>query len=761
MTKVAGAFGQSKTPSNYSTTATNSMGVASSTGVFIGIVKNNKDPQNMGRLQVFIPDMGGNPEDPNNWQSVAYASPFGGSTSIFDQGANVKEYSDTMKSYGLWFGSPDIDSMVLVTFAGGRLDKGYWFACLFQRGTQVSIPGIPAKNTHSGENIPAAPKNKKDDDADLEKYVEHKPMYDALKKQGLEKDGLRGLTSSGATRESPSKVFGLLTPGQHQFVLDDGDKDGKNCQIRLRTTNGVQLLLDDTSGHVYIISKDGENWLELSNDGQVHIYGSKDINIRSEANVNLRADKSINIEAKENIQLKAGGNIALEANENVSTNAANDTLITSGATSNISSVSGHYETAGVIHMNGPAAAQAKVLELNTLPVNQSVKESICTTVPEHEPWAAHTGEINPVGAGNQQMKEDPAPEQQPRQPEEGEQGAPIDTTNSEKAADVDVKDAAASDNAVEMIKNENGYSPVATDDAAGQSAGFGSEIPDPVEAPLENPTSLLNDIPDSSVDTVQLDKEGSIKKSSPGKNLLNSMGFGNSNNDSGRFAQQLSQQTRLANDNAASPILPASSANTSGNYNQASIFTKGVNASTANQLLANDITKNENEVKNTLRGVDKVPQNVFDALVSMQNQVGDVSYAYVKGEKIDLTGLYKNGEWDRAASFIAADERDRPRRIREANLIVNNSYGTLSKESDIVAAGLEKTDELIAKGKLNAQTGKPATSLQVQAASNSYFEQTGKLMSSLSSGAKITVIDNLSSDKLASLVKRQAGPWPY
>lgn len=757
MTKVAGAYGQARTPSNYSNTATNSMGVASSTGVYIGIVKNNKDPQNMGRLQVWIPDMGGNPEDPNNWQSVAYASPFGGSTSIFDQGANVKEYSDTMKSYGLWFGSPDIDTHVLVTFAGGRLDKGYWFACLFQRGTQVSIPGIPAKNTYAGENVPAAPKNKKDDDPDLEKYVEHKPMHDALKKQGLEKDSLRGLTSSGATRESPSKVFGLLTPGQHQFVLDDGDKDGKNSQIRLRTTNGVQLLLDDTSGHVYIISKDGENWLELSNDGQVHIYGSKDINIRSEANINFRADKSVNIEAKENIQLKAGKNIALEANENISTNAAKDTLISSGDTSNISSVSGHYETAGVIHMNGPAAEQATVLELNTLPVNQSVKESICTTVPEHEPWAAHTGEINPTGSGNKQMKEDPAPAQQPRQPEEGEQGAPVDTSNSEKAEEVPVEKAAASDETIDMIKDENGFSPVATDDADGQSAGFGSEVTDESEDILEDPSSLLNDVPDKSVDTVALSEDGSIKKSSPGKDLLNSMGFGNSSNDNGKFAQQLSQETRLKNDFASMPIASGNELNA----NQNNIFTNGVSADRANQLLANDITKAEKEVKNTLKGVDKVPQNVFDALVSMQNQVGDVSYAYVKGEKIDLTGLYRNGEWDRAASFIAADERDRPRRIREANLIINNNYGKSSSQEDIVTSGLNKTDELIAKGKLNAQTGKPASSLQVQAASNSYFEQTGKLMPSLSSGAKINIIDNLGTDKLANFVKRQAGPWPY
>lgn len=759
MTKVAGAFGQGKTPSNYSTTATNNLGVASSTGVFIGIVKNNKDPQNMGRLQVFVPDMGGNPEDPNNWQSVAYATPFGGSTSIFEQGANVQEYSDTIKSYGLWFGSPDIDSQVLVAFAGGRLDKGYWFACLFQRGTQVSIPGIPGKKTYAGDNIPAAPKNKKDTDPDLEKYVEHKPLSNALKKQGLEKDNLRGYSSSGATRETPSKVFGLLTPGQHQFVLDDGDKDGKNKQIRLRTTNGVQLLLDDTSGHIYIITKDGENWLELSNDGQVHLYGSKDINIRSESNINLRSDKSINIEAEENIRLKAGKDISMEANGNVSANAAKDTLITSGNTSNISSVSGHYETAGVIHMNGPAAEQASVLELNTLTVNQSVKESICTTVPEHEPWAAHAGEINPVGSGNQQMKADPAPEQQPRQPEANEQGAPVDTSKSEKAPEVPVEEAKASTRGIEMVKNENGYSPVATDDADGQSAGFGSEVSEDSDDLLEEGDSLLDNIPPSDIDTVELDTQGIITKSSPGKDLLNSMGFGEESDDRGDFAQQLSQQTLLEDSFADNPILPADFI--SDENDLGSIFTEGVSADKAEQLLANDISRNELEVKNTLRGVDVIPQNVFDALVSMQNQVGDISYAYIKGEKIDLTGLYRNGEWDRAASFIAADERDRGRRIREANLIINNNYGTLSSKEAIVSSGLNKTDELIAKGKLNAQTGKPATSLQVQAASVSYFAQTGKLMKSLSSGAKINVIDNLSSGKLSSLVKRQAGPWPY
>jgi hypothetical protein len=181
---VATNASQGKVGTAYRTGASDHMGISSPAGVYIGVVKRNDDIQEMGRLKVYIQEFGGNPEKEESWISVSYASPFAGSTSIYDQGANVEEYDDTIKSYGMWMVPPDIDTRVLVAFANGKIDKGYWFACLFQRGTQVSIPGIPSRRTYDGENIPAAPKNKRDRDPDDKKYVTHKPMYDALKKQG-------------------------------------------------------------------------------------------------------------------------------------------------------------------------------------------------------------------------------------------------------------------------------------------------------------------------------------------------------------------------------------------------------------------------------------------------------------------------------------------------------------------------------------------------------------------------------------------------
>ena len=820
--RVAGAYGQNRVPTN----DTKTIGISDSHGVYIGVIKKNDDPQKMGRVQVYIPAFGGKPDDPGNWISCSYASPFGGSTSIFDQGANTEEYSDTMKSYGWWATPPDIDNRVLVAFADGKIDVGYWFACLLQRNTQVSIPGLPAGKTHKGENRPVAPKNKRDKDTDLEKYVEHTPAYTALKVQGLEDDNLRGTTSSGAMRESPSKVIGILTPGQHQFVMDDGDKDGKNRLIRLRTVGGTQILLDDVAGHIYLISKAGESWMELSADGQVHIYGSQDINIRSESNINLRADKNVNIEAGQQINMAAGDSVNINAATEITTLSGTDTKITSAQTSNISSGVAHYETAGVIHMNGPTAAAATAIPQNNLPVNQNITDSICSTVPEHEPWHGHAGSINPIGPGNQQMKKDPAPDQTPRQPKDGEQGAPLDKSKQKKADDVDVGTAKTSSAAVDVIKEENGYTPVNVKDGKGESVGFGSELPtdNSVAKSSESSSSSAGVGEDPAMDgflsesaieskqqedTVDVDvattsglPESTLPAPQEGqgtnKTLLTQTNNGDiQDNEGDSFTNKLNQELKL-DKSADTTILPSGSLNQDGlgqispalagglgigtataalksslpnaipgqnaiPDNVTSILSQGVTPDKANQMLLNDITNNEQSVKGMLSGagVEKMPQNTFDSLVSFQNQTGDASYAFVKGEKIDLTGMYQNGEWDRAASFIAADERDRSRRIKEASMMSYNSYGNPASEESIVSKGLGKTNELIGKGMLNQQTGSSATWQQTVAAGTSYFNQTGKLMPSLNSATNLNVLNNVSTGSVLNSLKRQAGPWPY
>jgi hypothetical protein len=117
--------GVKKVQRQFTTDTDSTLGQASSVGVYIATVKNNVDIQRMGRLDVWVPAFGGDPENENAWINVGYASPFAGTTSIFDQGANVESYDDTIKSYGFWAVPPALDAKVLVAFPSGRLGTGY------------------------------------------------------------------------------------------------------------------------------------------------------------------------------------------------------------------------------------------------------------------------------------------------------------------------------------------------------------------------------------------------------------------------------------------------------------------------------------------------------------------------------------------------------------------------------------------------------------------------------------------------------------
>ena len=59
-----------------------SSGMRIDPGPHIAIVKHVYDPGRTGRLMVYIPQLGGDPENPNNQRIVQYASPFAGHTNF-------------------------------------------------------------------------------------------------------------------------------------------------------------------------------------------------------------------------------------------------------------------------------------------------------------------------------------------------------------------------------------------------------------------------------------------------------------------------------------------------------------------------------------------------------------------------------------------------------------------------------------------------------------------------------------------------------
>ena len=400
--------------------------------IYIGEVMDVTDIEVLHRVSVYIPELGGKrfaenlkkptKEDTRNWITCQVISPLLASTSREDT-TFAEGYLPTQKSYGLFLPIPDIHVTVVVGFPGGDISQGIILGTIPDDNKTFAIPGIPwtRKTNEKGtepEDCPGGERNwRHDNDVETHRPC-HGPMTKHLEKQGLLLDGIRGTSTSGSHRAYPypTKAYGLTTPAQHHFVMDDGytklspkeasgdrphwnPKPGSvgqhNCLVRLRTAGGAQILLHDTEKLIYVISPDGETWIEMSDnegDGKIDVYSSGDISFNAEKSINLRAGDKVSIEAQNEVRVKSKGedgikveailgSIDIRAKENYNVSADKD--------GNILCAGNYKETATRIDMNGPKAAEAAEIDVITLDCNKTVPDSICNRVPEHEPWDCH------------------------------------------------------------------------------------------------------------------------------------------------------------------------------------------------------------------------------------------------------------------------------------------------------------------------------------------------------------------------------------
>jgi hypothetical protein len=303
-------------------------GININPGPFIGIVKNNIDPMRSGRLQVWIPEMGGAAEDSSSWRTVRYCSPFYGATSYVTRGKNNNFEQGAPHSYGMWMVPPDVGVSVLCMFVNGDPFRGYWFACVPEWPNLHMLPGIASGSWAGLGPEPVVDFNQEADGFKVEDFYKlpkatHAYQTQVWQRQGLLQDPIRGPGTSSAFRESPSRVFGISTPGPelavpnandadpdsvsgaadlnirarqggHQFVMDDGDANGRNQLVRLRSSNGNMVLLNDEAGCVYMINAKGSAWAELDGTGNIRMYSEGKFEV-SAAEICLNAKGPVHI----------------------------------------------------------------------------------------------------------------------------------------------------------------------------------------------------------------------------------------------------------------------------------------------------------------------------------------------------------------------------------------------------------------------------------------------------------------------------------
>jgi mannose-6-phosphate isomerase-like protein (cupin superfamily) len=352
---------------------------------------------------------------------------------------------------------PDLDNFVICTFIAGDPMRGFWFACVPNQLGQHMVPAIAGSKNLDKEQIddsvvkqmskdgplPAVEFNEISNE-DWSNFTEKikKPIHEEqtkiLVEQGLDRDTTRGVVSSSSQRESPSTVFGISTPGRplsdstsnddyrvygrkggHTFVMDDGDFEEKNKLVRLRTSGGHQIIMNDSEEVLYISNGTGDAWVELTGSGNVHVYGGSSINIRAKENFNLHVDKDINIHAGGNFNVLSKKAFKLEG-ETISSLSTKETTfygsdlkLGSSGQINIDPAGAGSFTAGqnltlvgqLIKLNSGSGPDVEKPEAITVyDLNEAEKDgsgqwqtkeaklkSITKIAPTHEPWPREAG----------------------------------------------------------------------------------------------------------------------------------------------------------------------------------------------------------------------------------------------------------------------------------------------------------------------------------------------------------------------------------
>jgi len=446
-------------------------GIQKDPGPYIGTVISHVKGTRMGQLKVYIPEFGSTPNNEERYLTVSYASPFYGKTF----GTDTQELPDNEvtagQSYGMWMVPPDVGSQVLCVFVNGDRDRGFWFACIYDSPSHHMVPAngrniggkdkttVPKQlsaETFSNSILPVgeySTKAKTAFDSDgLTTTPRNAHLYQAsvLIAQGLDRDPIRGAISSSSMREVPSNVYGISTPGRkpngspdsgdvvafrkggHQFVMDDGaatggqDPEGTDQLIRLRTTNGHQILMNDTENVLYIASASGAHWIEFSNNGQMNIFAQAGFNVRTKGPMNFHSDALISMQAPA-IKMNASGGQKAGANGIIISSdgaislkslmgltAHSDGPLSLGSVTMASIFGGavcSVGSMGIARVNGATVMLNCGIAVPILPVAPAKKnslmdtglsgknwvvqegalESICTVAPAHEPWTTADG----------------------------------------------------------------------------------------------------------------------------------------------------------------------------------------------------------------------------------------------------------------------------------------------------------------------------------------------------------------------------------
>lgn len=457
--------------------------------ISVGRVMDTNDPNQMGRVRVYIPSVDRDTSLVGQLPFAMYCSPFGGHQHVQSRGPDTSTYTTGPVAYG-FFNIPKVGTDVVVAHLDGNPQYRIWFGALqgmylahtlphgrftfnnpatpgeldgplsstespiqpqydnltgaYTRTTAVASNdtatdtkprinfewrsrGIDYQAAGLGPSQQASPTQQISDIADDRDFSFTEP--DGTKfKGGKFTQGYATSRVEPDVPYDPSLVDGgknldpqtycLTTPGFHAWAMDDRPE---NCRIRLRTTGGHTIILDDTNERIYVATAQGNNWVEMDQDGSIDVYSSRRVSIHAAMDVNIKTEGAFRVDAAKGIHLNSGGDtrITTASNTEVSTagdldvnikgnvglQSGGDINVKSGAVLNLTATSdtsistgggGFWTTSSDLNFNsgGTVLVTGSTIELNG-PTAGTANQASDTTanqaylnnrVPEHEPW---------------------------------------------------------------------------------------------------------------------------------------------------------------------------------------------------------------------------------------------------------------------------------------------------------------------------------------------------------------------------------------
>ncbi len=322
----------------------------------LGIVKDTNDPAQQGRVRVYCPSVDHEDYTVDDLPWALYVTPFGGSLKNNKSGVN-EDISYGPVSYGMW-AIPKVGATVVIQFLNGDPNYRVYVGCVYPiqsnrgmpagRGYDItqSKPYPKGPFTDSYEEIQPSVANQKEAGLADEYYFTRGGYERQVAQAVTDKDGTEGYAKN-PNKTDPKDLdpqgYCFTTPGQHFISMNDSSDF---CRVRIKTTAGHQVIMDDTNERIYVSTAKGNNWFEMDQDGHVHFYGAQSISFTTDADFNITAIKNINMKAGGDVNIKAGNVINATADTSININAGCSTLITCGdhfevnATSNVNITSG-------------------------------------------------------------------------------------------------------------------------------------------------------------------------------------------------------------------------------------------------------------------------------------------------------------------------------------------------------------------------------------------------------------------------------------